>query len=459
MISSSAGLSGRHPVPLRVFAGELGRTLALAAPVIAGNIAQMLMGLVDAAMAGRLGVTPLAACSFAGNVLLVPFVFGLGFLGGVTVSVARHFGAGRRFEAGGALSHGLALSVALGAGLAALSLGLMPFLGMFGQPPEVVAESLGYYALVAVSIPFALVSFCGKYFAEAVARPWPVFFITLAAVGLNALLNWALIFGTPLTPPLGLTGAGLATLLARAASAAAVLLLVRADPVCREFAPARLAGSYDRRVFGALWALGLPAAFQLVAECGAFMFAGIMMGWMGAVAIAAHQIAISCASTTFMIPLGVSFALSVRLGALDGAGARRLLAPAAGGAFLFSAGVMALAACVFFVFGRPIALLFIGDEAVVEAAAGLLAIAGVFQIFDGIQVTAAGGLRGLHDVRFAAVSSFAAYWAVALPAGWALAFPLGGGPAGVWWGLCAALGLMALALLARLALLLRNRQG
>lgn len=448
---SDGAESGLRPKPETCRGG----TMELAAPLIAGNVAQMLMGVADTVMAGRLGVTPLAACAFASNLLVLPLLFGVGVLSAVTVAVARHAGAGDRAAAGEALRAGVWLAAGTGLVMCAGCLAGLAFLDRMGQPPEVAAEARMYFLLCGLSLPLAFVSLAGKNFAEALFRPWRVFLVTLGSVGLNVILNWALIFGTPLTPAMGLAGAGLATLLARGAGAAGVFWVLRADEVCRLWMPAGWRaprrGDADQ-----VWKLGAPSGLHLVAETGAFTLAGLMTGWLGAEALAAHQIALTCASLTVMAPAGIAGALSVRMGSLHGAGRRDELARAAAGALLLSAGFMSCAAVVFVAGGAGIARWFTPDAGVADLAARLLVVAGVFQVFDGLQGTAAGGLRGLHDVRYPAAATVVCYWLVALPAGWLLAFPGKAGALGVWWGLCLALALMAAVLMARLAAQLRR---
>lgn len=429
---------------------ELPATLSLSAPIIAGFVGQMLMGWADSIMVGRLGTVPLAACAFANTVVMVFFVFGFGAMSSVAVLCAQAFGAKRPREVGEVLLGGCllatGLSLVLGLGVAAA----WPWLDSLGQPEEVVALIGPYLFFVTLSLWPSLVMAAGKSCSEALSRPWMPFWVVLANVLLNVLLNWIFIFGNWGAPAMGLTGAGLATLLSRIFGMVllfAILLLARAY---RQYRPGNLAWSCWKRHLGGLLRLGLPSAFQVLGEVGAFAVASLMMGWISVEALAAHQIAMTVTATTFMIPLGLAMALTVRLGQARGAGEPWRLRPIAVGAHLLTFGIMLVTAAVFLLGGRAIAALFVVDSAVIDLAATLLIVAGIFQIFDGAQVVSVGGLRGLGDVRVPMLLAYFCYWVVALPLSGLLAFVGSLGAPGVWSGLALGLALASLLLTTRL---------
>ncbi len=442
-------------MPALSFRAEMLATLRLAAPIIAGFVGQMLMGWADTIMVGRLGVVPLAACAFANTITSVFFVFGFGALSAVSVRASHFFGAGRFEKTGEVLQAGVLFAVGLGVILSLLLLALLPFLGRLGQPDDVVRESFHYLLLLGASFVPALALMAGKAYSEALSRPWMPFAVVMGDVLLNVLLNWLFIYGNWGFPSMGLNGAGLATLLARVAGWIAIVLLLRFLPA---YAPYRAANFCLRTVsdhFPALWRLGLPSGFQVLGEVSAFALASLMMGWIGVVALAAHQIAITCAATTFMVPLGISIALTVRLGQARGAGEFHRLWRLSAGALLLAVLAMSGGAAIFLLGGRPLAGLFVSDPAVIQLAATLLIVAGIFQLFDGIQVVAVGGLRGLGDVRTPMFLTYGFYWLVALPLGAWLAFRVASGPGlgalGIWIGLAAGLALAATILGSRLA--------
>jgi len=434
-----------------MIARENRRTLALAAPIVAGHVGQMLMGWADTVMVGHVGVVPLAACAFANTLLMVPLVFGFGVLSAVSVRASLAFGRGDRPGTRRALVAGLVVGGGLG-GLLALGFhAFLPLLGIFGQPREVVEACSTYLLLCAWSAVPLYVSSSAKSFAESLGRPWVPFWLLLASVFLNVFLNWVLIYGNLGAPAMGLEGAGLATLLARIAGAIAVCLYPFVSRQLKSWArglPDGLPGELT-----AVLRLGLPVGSTHLAEVSGFAAGSIMMGWIGVEALAAHQIALTCAATTFMIPLGLSQAVSMRIGHARGSGGRTR--PIALGGLLLAGGIMAVCAAVFLLFGQPIAGIFSSVESVARLAGQLLVMAGVFQIFDGLQVMGSGALRGFEDVKVPMLVGVAAYWLFGLPVSYAAAFPGGFGAPGVWVGFCVGLAFCAAALGARLAFRLR----
>lgn len=423
------------------------KTLALALPIAAGQVGQMLMGWADTLMVGRVGVVALGACAFANTIMAVALVFGFGIMSSVSVRASQAFGAGR--GTGKVYRAGLALAAGLGVALFAAILALLPFLPVLGQPAEVNAEVGPFLILVGLSVIPAMLFTAGKNFAEALSRPWPPFWILLGGVALNVGLNFIFIFGLLGSPALGLTGAGVATLLARLASLAALLLWIHRTP---DFRPhlGRTDGELSPlHEVTDLLRVGLPAGGQYLAEVGSFAFASLMMGWIGVQALAAHQIAITCAATAFMIPLGIGMAVTVRVGQSIGAGEFERVRPIAFGGLAVAVAVMLATAVVFLVFPRQLAGLFIADPAVIALTASLLVITGIFQVVDGTQIVMMNALRGMADVQVPFGIAVLAHWVVALPVAYAAAFLAGIGPLGVWIGLAAGLAVAALTLTAR----------
>jgi MATE family multidrug resistance protein len=270
--------------------------------------------------------------------------------------------------------------------------------------------------------------------------------VMLAGVGLNALGNWVLIYGHLGVPALGLTGAGISTLISRSLSTLFIFLLLRFDPMMREAWPLRWLAPFSGPRLRRMLAVGLPAAGGLLFETGAFAAATVMMGWLGAVPLAAHQIAITCAAMTFMFALGISMAVGIRMSSAVGSGDHATLRSIWQGGALMGLVVSLSLACVFFFFGHTIAAFFVRDPEVISVASGLLFVASLFQIFDSAQVINAAALRGLTDVKVPAVLTFVAYWLIALPLGYFLAIRGPFGPAGIWWALAAGLAAAAVML-------------
>jgi MATE family multidrug resistance protein len=286
-------------------------------------------------------------------------------------------------------------------------------------------------------------------------RPWVPMMILLAGVVLNAFLDWVLIYGHLGMPSLGLTGAGIATLASRVLGSAFIFTWMRLDPSMRAALPRRWLAPVSWERMRRMLSVGLPASGSLLFEGGAFAAATVMMGWLGAAPLAAHQVAISCAALTFMLPLGLSMAVGIRMGAAVGAGHHSKLRSIWVGAVGMTIAQSALFTLVYLFCGRAIASCFIGDPAVISTATLLLVVAAVFQIFDGAQVVNSAALRGLTDVRMPAAITFMAYWMIAIPAGYILGIRAGFGPAGIWMGLAAGLAVAAILLGARFVRLTR----
>lgn len=438
---------------------ELRPTLRLALPITTGHVGQVLLGLTDSVMVGRVGAVPLAASAFAGALFGVAFLIGIGLLTPVSVRAAEAFGAGRLRDAGETLRHGFALAAMAAVTLAAAITALSGSLHWLGQPPEVVAIARPYLLIVAWSLLPSLGFVALKSYYEALHEPWTPLYLVLGGVALNAFLNWVLIYGHLGAPALGLTGAGWATLFARSAVLAGLLWHLRHSRALIPMHPPRWWAPLRRTELAAQFAKGWPVSLQLFFEVSLFSVSALLMGWLGTVALAAHQVALNCASTTFMFPLGLSHALAVRIGHARGAGHSHLLRVIGFGGIGAGAALMAGFGVVFLCAGPQIAGTFIQDPEVVSVAARLLIVVGIFQLFDGTQVTAMGALRGLGDVRLPTAITFVGYWVFAIPTAWIGGFALHLGPVGVWSGMAVGLGFCALLLARRFAVLTSDNRA
>lgn len=431
---------------------EVRRTLTLAFPIIVGHLSQMLMGITDSVMIGRIGAVELAASAFANVLFTVSFITGIGILMSVSVLVARAHGAKQSRDCAEYLRHGIWLGVGLALAGMAMMFGAALRLDHFGQPAEVVAAVEPYLQLIAFSLVPTLLFQVFRQFSEAVGHPWGPMAILLGGVALNVVLNWVLIYGNLGAPALGLAGAGWATLIARITAATVLWLWLRQRSEVRAEWPARNANPrwfapISRSHLRAMFGIGIPAAGQLLFEAGAFAAAALMMGWIGTIALAAHQIALNCAACVFMVPLGLSIATSVRIGRAVGENNAAALRPIGFGSLATGVCFAVVFSVIFALAGKFIVAGFTHDTAVVALAARLLIVAAIFQVFDGGQAIAAGALRGMADVKIPTVITFTAYWIIALPTGYFLGVR-GIGPLGVWYGLAAGLAFAAV-LLAR----------
>jgi MATE family multidrug resistance protein len=425
---------------------EARSTLLLAIPITIGQVSQMLMGITDTIMVGRVGTVPLAASAFGIGVFNVFFIIGVGLLTPVAVFASRARGAGRHDEAGEYLRHGLLLAFVSGAAEIVLIIFLGLHLTWFGQPPEVLAAVNPFFMLIGFSLLPSLAYLALRQFAESMGRPWVPVLIILAGVALNAVLNWIFIYGRLGMPALGLTGSGISTLISRTVGSAAIFVWLRMDPAMRSAWPRHWFAPVSRERLRRMMSVGLPASGCLLFESGAFASATVMMGWLGAVALAAHQIAINCAALTFMAALGISMAVGMRTSAAVGAGEHARLRPIWLGGALMGAALALVLTAAFLAFGREISAFFIKDPRVISMSTSLLVVAAVFQIFDGNQVINSAALRGITDVKVPAMITFVAYWLIALPMGYLLGIRWGYGPSGIWWGLAAGLAVAAVML-------------
>ena len=429
---------------------EARRTLKLAFPLVIGQVSQMLLGVADTMMIGRLGVTEMAVLTFANSLFYVPFVFGIGILTSVSVfSAGAH---GRDDHAAGRAScrHGMYVATVLGILLFLLMSLLTLNLGVFGQPQDVVEKTGAYFRIIMASMVPGLMSMALKNHADALDRPWPPFWIFLWGVVLNVFLNWIMIFGKFGCPALGLEGAAWATFISRTAILVAMFVWLYRGKGMREWVPFHWFKPPVILEIRKFLGIGFPASLQMVCEVSAFSLAGLMMGRFGETAMAAHQVALMCAATAFMVPLGLSMALGVRLGSAAGAGQTERLRQIVISGWWLGAGWAAIGALFFLLAGTWVSSLFISETPVIALAAQILVVVGVFQIFDSLQVCSVSMLRSLHDARVPAMMGFFAYWIVGLPVAVLLSMKFGFGAVGVWCGLATGLLIASVTLCPRL---------
>lgn len=408
----------------------------------------MLIGFTDTAFIARLGAVPLAAAAFTQGICHVFYVVCVGLLVGPGIFASRDHGAGDQVSCASWLRHGRALAIVVAlAAFAVLAFATTQFEHL-GQPPEVIAVVRPFFLLVSASLVPALIFQVQRQFAESVGRAWGPMIIIVLDVGLNAFCNWVLVFGHLGFPALGLVGSGYSTLLARGAAVLTIAIWLRFSKSFSTLRDAPWPG-WERARFRALVRLGAPAGVMLLFETGAFGASALMMGWLGAIPLAAHQLALSCAALTFTVPLGLSLALSLRVSRAHGEGRTEMVRIIALGAFSVGLLLMLGFAGLYAFAGEWISSTLTSTRAVSALAAELLFIAAIFQVVDGAQVICVGALRGLTDVRVPAALTFGAYWLLSLPLGYFLAFHTRLGPRGLWVGLAAGLAAAAVSLISR----------
>ncbi len=413
---------------------ELGATFRLAVPVIIGQLGHVSMGIVDSVMVGRLGTVPLAAAALANSLVFLILVFGLGVSMGITPLVAMADGAGDYKKGGRVLQQGLRVCIAVGFLLMLVTAWLALLLPYMKQQPGVEALAGDYLQVVGISILPIMFFQAYRQFSEGVSLMWPPMAMILGANVLNVFFNWLFIFGHWGIPPMGLMGAGLSTLLNRLFIAFGLMAYVHWAHSYRKYMPRRFWGAEDWNCIRSILTLGLPSGSQFFFETAAFSGGAVMIGWLGAGALAAHQIALSAAAVSYMFAIGVSAAASVRVGKEMGRGDMAAVRRAGFSGFVLAAGIMASFGVLFVVVRHIIPTFYIDDRSVIELASSLMIIGALFQVSDGIQVTGLGVLRGMSDVKSPTIITFIAYWVIGLPSGYIMAFPLGLGVHGMWLG-------------------------
>ncbi|MCG6925379.1 MAG: MATE family efflux transporter [Acidobacteria bacterium] len=428
---------------------DLDAMLRLALPVVVVQVGMMLLGVVDTMVVGHLSSEALAAVALGHVVIIAVSSFGVGLLLALDPLVSQAVGAGDQAAVRRSVQRGLALAVALMAPSTLLLLPCEWVLTTLRQPPETVPLAAAY---IHIGIP-GLLPYYGfvvlRQSLQAMERLRPIV-TTIVTVNLfNLVADWALVFGAGPIPQLGPVGSAWATTAARTLLFVVLLFLGRRElrPLLERFDPEVL----RLPPLALIVRLGAPIGFQIQLEILAFSAVALLMGLFGTVQMAAHQVAINLASLTFMVPLGVGSATAVRvgqaIGARDSDGARR----AASAGLMIGAAFMSVTAAAFLFAPGLLASTYTSEEAVLALAVVFIPIAGFFQVFDGLQAVSAGALRGAGDTRAPMLVNILGFWLIGLPTSLILAFPLDLGPEGLWWGVVAGLGSVAVFLLTRVA--------
>lgn len=440
------------------FRTELSDTIRLSVPIIIAQLGVVLMGVTDNIFVGRLlGPVPLGAAGLANSLSFLMSSIGVGGLSVVAALVSKAYNQqdpaaiNRLFRAG--IRVGVWMSVLLG-GLSAL---LALNFNLFGQTPEVTRLTRNFMLILSLSLLPLLVFVAARQLCDGLRFPRVAMAITLSALFINAGFNYVLITGAGPFPALGLMGSALATLLSRLFMAGALLLYIYRTGRFRKYLNA---GFYSLSTTKEAWEilrLGIPGGLTFFFEVATFALAVVIVGWLGEDRLAAHQIAINMASVTYMMATGISSAAAIRVSAAVGQQSQEGVWRAGIAAFTLSIGFMGLMTLLFLTANDWLVTLYIRDNpAVMTIAASLVIVAGFFQLSDGIQVVALGGLRGLSDVNVPTLITLFSYWVVALPLSYVLAFPFKMDAIGVWIGLLTGLTIAAVLLTWRFFRLVRR---
>ncbi len=410
---------------------------------------QVTVQVADSMMVGQLGKEPLAGASFANSIFVIFLIMGVGMSFAITPQTAQADGENDTPKLTEILKHGILINGLFGVLLAGIILAGQDALWFFSQPEIVVELALPYLRVIAYSlIPF-MVYQAFRQFAEGLGFTKQSMYITVIGNIINIVLNYIFIFGKMGAEPMGLYGAGLATLISRIVMALLMFSFVffnhRFAPYWQHF----VFRHFSKKLIMANLRLGLPMAFQLIFEISTFSMAAIMIGWIGTTPLAAHQIAINLASITYMVALGIAAAATIRVGNQIGKKDYKTMRNAAMTCIIMAVGLMSVAAIVFILGRNFLPQLYISDPEVIRQAAILLIVAALFQLSDGVQVIALGALRGMSDVKIPTLITLVAYWVIGLPLGYLFGFTLGQGALGVWYGLLAGLSIAAVLLYIR----------
>ncbi|MFI5228311.1 MAG: MATE family efflux transporter [Gemmatimonadales bacterium] len=436
---------------------ELRATIALAIPVVFVQLGFMAMGVVDTLMVGRVSARVLAGVALGNLYFFNVTIFGVGTLMALDPIVSQALGAGDTEAVARSMQRGLVISLGMSALFALLMAPAAPVLRALHQPPEIIGDAAAYLEIsIAGLVPF-LAFVVLRQTLQAMHRVAPIVWTVIAANLTNGGFNWVFVYGHFGSPALGVAGSAIATAISRWVMFLLLLVVSR-----RELEP--MLFPVRRGIFGwpalrRLLRIGSPIGGQQALEISAFGAIGLLMGVLGTTEMAAHQIAITLAAFTFMVPLGVGSAAAVRVGRAIGAGDDARVHAATRAAYIAGVGFMAITAVVFLALPRLLAAAFTNDAGVVALAAVLIPIAGVFQVFDGGQAVGAGVLRGTGDTTAPLLLMLVAYWVIGVPLSVWLGFHTPLRAAGLWWGFVVSLAADAVMLYLRIRVVLGRGLG
>lgn len=416
--------------------------MSLALPLIVTQLGMVLYGTTDILFVGRLGAQAIAAVGLASVTYFTFFIFGMGTLMGMESLTSKAFGAGKPDVCAQLLVHALALAFLLALPLFLLLGAVGPVYARIGVDPATLEKTMAYLRISRLALFPALAFVACRQFLQSMNITRPLLLAIFLGNAANAVLDYTLIFGHLGAPPLGVEGSALATLTANC-----VMLTVVAAAVLLELRAIRAAfHGWRWPLLGEMAALGLPGGAQMLVEMLVFTLVTALIGRLGPQALAANQITLNIVSITFMIPMGLSHAASVRVGQALGRGKPQEAVTAGDTAVMLAMSFMGTMAMLIAAAPGMIMSLFTSDLEVRRLGVSLLYTAAVFQVFDGMQAVLTGALRGSGNTRSAMEANLIGHWALGLPAGCFLAFGLGFGATGLWSGLCLGIAATAMAL-------------
>lgn len=399
------------------------------------QMAHIMVSLADSIMVGQLGAVPLASVSLAISVFSVILLFGIGVSYGITPLVAHADGEDDKFKSASVLKHGVVLNFFMGIVLMLITLVAGKSLVYLGQDEEVLKGTIPYLNIMAYSMLPLMIFQSFRQFAEGLTFTKQSMRISVSANVLNVILNYIFIFGKLGIEPMGLIGAGWATLISRVFMTLLMSGYVLFDGRFKDYVKYFKEIQLNKVVYQKILRIGIPSGAQYIFEVGAFSAAAIMVGWIGAIPLAAHQIALNLSAITYMMSTGIAAAATIRIGNQLGKKDFITMRMAGFTCFIMAACFMAFSG-VGFILGKDfLPTFYIDDPEVISYASSLLIIAAFFQISDGVQAVGLGVLRGIADVKVPTLVTFLAFWVMSIPIGYILGIKLNFGAQGIWIGL------------------------
>lgn len=438
---------------------EAKQTVILALPIIFGELAQMSLHLLDTAMIGAISYVQLAAASLVFNVLGIPFVLGIGMTMAIAQTVSMAQGQNDNKKVSHYLFNGFWLCTIFSVFIAiSLYMGRNVILYL-GQDPEVARQAIPFLKVMSLSLIPMLSFMALKQFTDGLQHTRIAMILSISSLPINVFINWLLIYGHWGFPRMEMMGAAYGTLITRSLIFVALCIVVLRHRLFRKYIAVRKNQWYfDSNTFKELLKIGVPSGLQIGMEAGAFVVSGIIIGTIGAVEQAAHQIALSCAAFTFMASMGLAQAGSIRTSNAFGTNNFKKISIIGKSTLLTALGYGIFCAIIFVIFRNEIPLLFNKKLEVITMASTLFILAAIFQISDATQAIGSGLLRGIKDVKVPTVLIFIAYWVLGIPAGYLLAFHFKLGAPGIWLGFIIGLSFSSFFLTSRFLKIVKRHQ-
>lgn len=435
------------PIFSKVYEDEIKKTFSLAYPIVVAQLGVILMGVTDNIMVGRyIGKIGLGSAGIANSIAFLIASIGIGGLSVVAPLISKAKAERNISEINRLFRSGIKVSLLFGLILGLIGFICIYFFDIFQQSPEINHQAPTFMAIIIISNVFMFVFVAAKQLSDGLSRTYVAMMITVIGLVINLIFNVLLINGYAGFPKLGLNGSATSTLITRILMLFAMLVYLFKNSAFKRYLQSKYNSLKTSDLVIMIFKIGVPSGLQFFFEIAAFSLAVIMMGWFGENQLAAHQIAINVAATTYMMAAGLGVAGGIRVGEGRGLKSTHKIRISANVAFLLVIAFMTAMMLIIFILNRFIVELYISDVEVIKIAVKLMLIAAVFQLSDGIQVVSLGVLRGISDINIPTWITMFAYWGVALPLGYFLGFTLKLDAIGIWIGLLAGLTISAILL-------------